>query len=342
MRTPITVFPPIDHPQPRARALPERVPHRQLLVRGHGGRVEHRDLHRVPRPVGVGDVGRASGSSTSSHASSAWSRPTSARATSSPTERAADRDGDRADHRPHDRARGTLERARARSPTSPAFRASRRSRAAEADTSGSASRRSPKRHPALPNYGAALGAGLVATVGPAGAGAARARRHRQRVHEPAAARSGSRDHAGAARGGRARPPGRAGARRARRHRDVTPFNAVGTGGSRSATLASGAVVGAAAGVARADRRALRRTARARPERRRGRRRHGRSRGVPASAWDLGPRRRARRRPSRSLADFAIPDGGWTQADALLLGRGRRRHRPGRASRATSWSRTAAR
>ena len=50
----------VDLPRPRARALPQRVPHRQLRVRGNGGRFEHGDVHRVPRARGNRRAGRAS------------------------------------------------------------------------------------------------------------------------------------------------------------------------------------------------------------------------------------------------------------------------------------------
>ena len=93
---------------------------------------------------------------------------------------------------------------------------------------------------------------------------------------------------------------------------VTPFNAVGTGGSRSATLAGGAVVGAAAMLRD-------RIAELFAE-------HNEldpsdvevsggtvsARGVPASAWDLA-RIAELADDVEVLADFAIPDGGWTQA-----------------------------
>jgi carbon-monoxide dehydrogenase large subunit len=93
---------------------------------------------------------------------------------------------------------------------------------------------------------------------------------------------------------------------------ATPFNAVGTGGSRSATLASGAVM-AAAEMLRArivelyaDRHELDPgdvevaggTVAAR--------------GVPASAWGFA--QVATLAPDiEVLSDFAIPPGGWTQA-----------------------------
>jgi len=94
--------------------------------------------------------------------------------------------------------------------------------------------------------------------------------------------------------------------------DVTPFNLVGTGGSRAATLASGAVVGA---VAALRERVIDEYARL----------HEvdagdvemvdgsvRVRGVPASAWELA--RLAAEVPGLAAShDFAIPEGGWSQA-----------------------------
>jgi carbon-monoxide dehydrogenase large subunit len=94
--------------------------------------------------------------------------------------------------------------------------------------------------------------------------------------------------------------------------DVTPFNLVGTGGSRAATLASGAVVGA---VAALRERMIEEYAR----------RHEvdpgdvdvaggtvHVRGVPASAWDLA--RLAQEAPGIDATyDYAIPEGGWSQA-----------------------------
>jgi aerobic carbon-monoxide dehydrogenase large subunit len=95
---------------------------------------------------------------------------------------------------------------------------------------------------------------------------------------------------------------------------TTPFNAVGTGGSRAATLASGAVVGA---VAQLEVRiaelfaALHELDPGDVEVTGGR---VQPRGVPAAAWDLA--RVAAAAPDDHLEvthDYAIPDGGWTQA-----------------------------
>ena len=94
--------------------------------------------------------------------------------------------------------------------------------------------------------------------------------------------------------------------------DVTPFNLVGTGGSRAATLGSGAVVGA---VAALRERIVDEFAR----------RHEvdpddvevvdgsvRVRGVPASAWDLA-RVGHESGGLDATYDYAIPEGGWSQA-----------------------------
>jgi carbon-monoxide dehydrogenase large subunit len=93
---------------------------------------------------------------------------------------------------------------------------------------------------------------------------------------------------------------------------TTPFNAVGTGGSRSATLASGAVVGAAALLR--DRIAELYAERHELDPRDVEVAGGAvsARGVPASAWDLA-RVAGLSDDIEVLADFAIPDGGWTQA-----------------------------
>jgi carbon-monoxide dehydrogenase large subunit len=94
---------------------------------------------------------------------------------------------------------------------------------------------------------------------------------------------------------------------------TTPFNAVGTGGSRAATLASGAVVGAVAALREriagvfADAHEL---DRADVEVHGGR---VLARGVPASAWDLAAVAAASPEPIEGRADFAVPDGGWTVA-----------------------------
>jgi carbon-monoxide dehydrogenase large subunit len=95
---------------------------------------------------------------------------------------------------------------------------------------------------------------------------------------------------------------------------TTPFNAVGTGGSRAATLASGAVVGA---VAQLKTRIAELFAaeheldpgdvevsggRVQP------------RGVPAAAWDLARVAAVAGDDHLEVThDYAIPDGGWTQA-----------------------------
>jgi carbon-monoxide dehydrogenase large subunit len=95
--------------------------------------------------------------------------------------------------------------------------------------------------------------------------------------------------------------------------DTTPFNMVGTGGSRAATLASGAVVGAVAELRElivqefADRNEL--------DPRDVEMREGRvyARGVPSTAWDLAQVAADATRELEAVADFAIPEGGWTQA-----------------------------
>ncbi len=94
---------------------------------------------------------------------------------------------------------------------------------------------------------------------------------------------------------------------------VTPFNAVGTGGSRAATLASGAVVGAVAALRErivdtfAEQHELdpRDVAVA----------NGSvyARGLPSSAWDLARVAGASPEVLEATADFAIPEGGWTVA-----------------------------
>jgi carbon-monoxide dehydrogenase large subunit len=94
---------------------------------------------------------------------------------------------------------------------------------------------------------------------------------------------------------------------------ATPFNAVGTGGSRAATLASGAVVGAVAALrARiaevfADAHELDASD---VEVCSGR---VLARGVPASAWDLATVAANAPAALEGVGDFAIPDGGWTVA-----------------------------
>ena len=68
------------------------------------------------------------------------------------------------------------------------------------------------------------------------------------VHQPAAARSGPRDDARPARRRRARRRPSTAVRVVHGDTETTPFNFVGTGGSRAATLASGATMGAARAV----------------------------------------------------------------------------------------------
>jgi carbon-monoxide dehydrogenase large subunit len=94
---------------------------------------------------------------------------------------------------------------------------------------------------------------------------------------------------------------------------ATPFNMVGTGGSRAATLASGAVVGAVAALRElivqeyADRHEL--------DPQDVELRDGRvyARGVPSTAWELADVAADSTRELEATADFAIPEGGWTQA-----------------------------
>jgi len=95
---------------------------------------------------------------------------------------------------------------------------------------------------------------------------------------------------------------------------ATPFNAVGTGGSRAATLASGAVVGAVAHLeARiADVYAAEHELDPADVEVRGGR--VQPRGVPAAAWDLARVAAVADRGHLEVThDYAIPDGGWTQA-----------------------------
>ena len=103
--------------------------------------------------------------------------------------------------------------------------------------------------PGPPDYTQALGAGAAPRSAQRADRPPRARRIAHRVHQPVTPRSGSPHHAGAAGGRRARRAARRGPHRQRRHA-TTPFNLVGTGGSRAATLASGAVIGVAADVRR--------------------------------------------------------------------------------------------
>src|SRR5436190_6698541 len=94
---------------------------------------------------------------------------------------------------------------------------------------------------------------------------------------------------------------------------ATPFNAVGTGGSRAATLASGAVVGAVAQLVARIAELFAAEHELDPgdvEVTRGR---VQPRGVPAAAWDLARLAAVAREPLDVTHDYAIPDGGWTQA-----------------------------
>ena len=134
---------------------------------------------------------------------------------------------------------------------------------------------------------------------------------------------------------------------------VTPFNLVGTGGSRAATLASGAVIGVAADIRRQVERLAAHLLEAAEDDIELVDGVASVRGVPASARSLaeiagvayrttallpaGRHARHRRR-----VRLRHPRGRLVAGDALLLGRGRPGDRPGRASTATSWWRTAAR
>ncbi len=97
------------------------------------------------------------------------------------------------------------------------------------------------------------------------------------------------------------------------HTSTTPFNAVGTGGSRAATLASGAVVGAVAALRERIVDAYAEQHELDP--------HDvelggglvQARGVPASAWDLAHLASVSPESLEATADMAIPDGGWTVA-----------------------------
>jgi carbon-monoxide dehydrogenase large subunit len=94
---------------------------------------------------------------------------------------------------------------------------------------------------------------------------------------------------------------------------TTPFNAVGTGGSRAATLASGAVIGAVDAL----RHRIVDTFAEAHELDPGDVELGggsvSARGVPASAWDFARVAAEAAEPLEATADFAIPDGGWTVA-----------------------------
>ena len=142
-----------------------------------------------------------------------------------------------------------------RSPTSPRSAASRRDARGKAGTSVSACACSPRRHPALP------------TTAPRSAPARRHARPNRRARDSSstAPSACSRASSRTARATRPRwPSSRPTASASRSSRlgsctatpAMTPFNAVGTGGSRAATLASGAVVGAVAVFREQHRRAF--------------------------------------------------------------------------------------
>ncbi len=97
------------------------------------------------------------------------------------------------------------------------------------------------------------------------------------------------------------------------HTGTTPFNAVGTGGSRAATLASGAVVGAVAALREriVDAFAEQHELDPHDVELGGGQVH--ARGVPASAWDLAQLAAESPDALEATADFAIPEGGWTVA-----------------------------
>jgi carbon-monoxide dehydrogenase large subunit len=94
---------------------------------------------------------------------------------------------------------------------------------------------------------------------------------------------------------------------------TTPFNAVGTGGSRAATLASGAVVGAVAMLRERIAEAFADAHELDPADVEVGGGGVMARGVPASAWDLAAIAAAADEPLEAVADFAIPPGGWTVA-----------------------------
>ena len=94
---------------------------------------------------------------------------------------------------------------------------------------------------------------------------------------------------------------------------TTPFNAVGTGGSRAATLASGAVVGAVAALRERIVDAFAEHHELDPRDVELSGGHVAARGVPASAWDFARLATESADVLEATADFAIPDGGWTVA-----------------------------
>ncbi len=211
----------------------------------------------------------------------------------------------------HMTARDTHERARELADVT-AFRAAQRDALAAGRYLGIGFATFAEAAPGPPNYGAALGAGSS----PRSAQQARARLERDgTVSVFTSQQPHGQGHettlAQLAADGLGLPVERV--RVVHGDTSVTPFNAVGTGGSRSATLAGGAVVGAAAMLRD-------RIAELFAER------HeldpsdvevgGGSvsvRGVPASAWDLSRIAQLTDDHVEVLADFAIPDGGWTQA-----------------------------
>ena len=134
-----------------------------------------------------------------------------------PGGRAPVEDGHRSDARVRHRARD----ARAGRRASPTSRRSAREQAAAVRAGrylGIGVATYIEASPGPPDYSAALGASASPRSAQSADVRARARRHGQRLHEPAAARPGSRDDAGAARGRRPGHRPRAGPRRARRHR----------------------------------------------------------------------------------------------------------------------------
>ena len=94
---------------------------------------------------------------------------------------------------------------------------------------------------------------------------------------------------------------------------TTPFNAVGTGGSRSATLASGAVVAAVASLRERIAELYAEQHELDPRDVEVAGGTVAARGVPSSAWDLARVAESASTELEVTEDFAIPDGGWTQA-----------------------------
>ena len=134
---------------------------------------------------------------------------------------------------------------------------------------------------------------------------------------------------------------------------VTPFNLVGTGGSRAATLASGAVIGVAADVRRQVVRLAAHLLEAAEDDVEVADGVASVRGVPASARSLADVAAVAYRNTALLPpdvtpgidaeyDFAIPEGGWSQATHCCWVERRSVDRAASTSTATSSSRTAAR